>query len=115
MRSLLLAPLAGALLILPVAASAAAGSFTLVNGTQGALTDISISRFGSNDWSALGVVLPGPRTRVTVNFSNPDCAFDIRAKLSTGGSALWRGVNLCEVKAVILHREQSGELWVDYD
>ena len=89
-------------------------SFILVNGTDGALTDISISRFGAQDWRPLGVALPGPRMQVTVNFSDPDCAFDIRARIPGGSTAVWRGVNLCEVKTVILNREPSGELWVDY-
>lgn len=95
-------------------AFAAASNFTLVNATDRSMADVSIRRFGAQDWRPLGVA-PGAGARARVNFSDPDCAFDIRAQLSGGITAIWSGVNLCEVNAVILHREQSGELWVDYE
>ena len=95
-------------------AAAAAGNFTLVNGTGLAMTEVSIRRFRSQEWSPLGVA-PAAGARAPVTFSAPDCAFDIRAQLAGGTTATWSGVNLCEVRVVRLNREPSGELWVDYD
>ena len=50
-----------------------------------------------------------------IDFKDPDCAFDIQATLQGVGTVVWPGVNLCEVKAVILNRNASGALWVDYE
>jgi hypothetical protein len=94
-------------------AAADAGNFTLVNGTGRPMSDVSIRRFGAPDWRPLGVA-PAAGSRAQVTFSDPDCAFDIRAQLG-GVTAIWSGVNLCEVRAVTLKREASGELWVEYD
>ena len=57
---------------------------------------------------------PSPGARQHIDFSDPDCAFDIQAKLAGGATAVWRGVNLCEVSAVVLNRNASGATWVDY-
>ena len=93
---------------------AAAGNFTIENGTGQAMTGVSIRRFGTQEWRPLGVA-PGAGARASVSFSEPDCAFDIRAMLASGTTAIWSGVNLCEVSVVSLRREPSGELWVEYD
>ena len=50
-----------------------------------------------------------------MTFSDPDCAFDIRATVSGAGPVTWAGVNLCDVKSVILNRDASIGAWVDYD
>lgn len=108
--------LLSALLTLAPAPSAAAGagSFTLVNGTGAAIAELSIRRFGTQQWQGLGAA-PAPGARAAIRFSDPDCAFDIRATLAGGGTAIWTGVNLCEVNAVILRRNGSGETWADYE
>jgi len=102
----------GILLMTLVAASpamAGAGNFTLVNGTGGALTELSIRRAGTSDWKPLGA---GARTSMT--FSDPDCAFEIKA--TVGGSPVtWTGVNLCGAKSVTLKRSAATGAWVDYD
>lgn len=95
-------------------AFAAGPEFSIANATDRAMSDLEVRRFGGNDWRPLGVA-PAPGARVRVQFSDPDCAFDIRAQLSGPITATWSGVNLCEVRAVILHREPTGELWVDYE
>lgn len=95
-------------------AAAAADSFTLVNATGMAMREVSIRRFGAQDWRPLGIA-PAAGAPAPVAFSDPECAFDIRAELASGTTAIWSGVNLCEVKVVRLKREPSGELWVDYD
>lgn len=105
---------AALLLVVQGAPSLAADAFVLVNGTGRPMADVSIRRFGAQDWRPLGVA-PAPGARARVAFSDPDCAFDIRASLAGGITAIWSGVNLCEVEAVTLKRESSGELWVDYD
>ena len=96
-------------LLLASPAIAGAGNFTLVNGTGGGLSDLSIRRAGTNDWKPLAQSAGG-----AVQFSDPDCAFDIKA--TVGGSAVtWAGVNLCGAKSVILKRDAAAGAWVDYD
>jgi len=98
----------------PVAAAPGASNFTLVNGTEGPLSEVSIRRAGTNDWKPLNQS-PAAGQRATVNFKDPDCAFDIRAKVAGKDSVTWAGVNLCDVKSVTLNRDQSAGPWVDYD
>jgi hypothetical protein len=97
----------------PVAA-AGAGAFTLVNQTGLNMTNLTIRRYGTDGWKALGSA-PSPGARGNVTFADPDCAFDIQATLQGVGTVVWTGVNLCEVKTVILNRNASGALWVDYE
>ena len=96
------------------AAAAGAGSFALVNGTGGAISEVSIRRAGSSDWKPLGAA-PSPGARGNVQFSDPDCAFDIRANVAGAGPTTWAGINLCDVKSVTLNRDASAGAWVDYD
>ena len=96
------------------AIAAGASTFTLVNGTGGALAQLSIRRAGTQDWKPLGSA-PSPGGRTSVSFSDPDCAFDIRANLPGAGPVTWAGVNLCDVKSVTLNRDGSAGAWVDYD
>lgn len=114
MRKVFFTAVAACLAAASAPAGAAADNFTLVNGTGQAMSELAIRRFGTQAWAPLGVAAPAGG-RVPVSFSNPDCAFDIRAKLAGGTIAIWSGVNLCEVKAVRLNREPSGELWADYE
>jgi hypothetical protein len=90
-------------------AFAGASNFTLVNGTAGALADLSIRRAGTNDWKPLARGAGG-----AVQFSDPDCAFDIRATVG-GSPVVWMGVNLCGAKSVTLKRDAATGAWVDYD
>ena len=94
--------------------SAGASNFTLVNGTGVALADLSIRRAGTQDWKSLGAA-PSAGARRPVAFSDPDCAFDIRATLPGSGPVTWAGVHLCAVKSVTLNRDGSAGAWVDYD
>ena len=94
-------------------ALADAGNFVLVNGAGAPITSVAIRRVGTNDWRPLSYAA-SPGGRAMVQFSDPDCAFDIRASLG-GTEVTWGGVNLCEVKSVILSRNASGAVWVDYD
>jgi hypothetical protein len=102
-----------AMLAAATAADAGATKFTLVNGTQAALSDLSIARSGTKDWKPLGNA-PAPGARSPIDYQNPDCAFDIRANVA-GKPVTWSGVNLCDVKSVILKRDESAGAWVDYD
>jgi hypothetical protein len=94
-------------------AFAGASNFTLVNGTQGPLSELSIRRAGTNDWKPLGSA-PSPGARGSINFSDPDCAFDLRATVG-GSPVVWTGVNLCDAKSVTLKRDAATGAWVDYD
>jgi len=95
-------------------ALAGASNFTLVNGTSGALAELSIRRAGTSDWKPLGAA-PAAGARGAVQFNDPDCAFDIRATVPGAGPVTWAGVNLCDVKSVTLQRDGAAGAWVDYD
>jgi hypothetical protein len=96
----------------PVIAGSAS-AFTLVNAAGAKIESLSIRRFGTAAWKPLAGS-PSPGARQHIDFSDPDCAFDIQAKLAGGATAVWSGVNLCEVTAVVLNRNASGATWVDY-
>ena len=102
-----------ALLVTASPAFAGASNFDLVNGTEGALGGLSIRRSGTNDWKPLGSA-PSPGARGSINFSDPDCAFDLRATVG-GSPVVWTGVNLCGAKSVTLKRDAATGAWVDYD
>jgi hypothetical protein len=104
------------ILLLASAAPAYAGAsnFTLVNGTQVQLADLSIRRAGTNEWKPLGNA-PAAGARTPIDFKNPDCAFDIRANVPGSGPVTWADVNLCDVKSVTLKRDEAAGAWVDYD
>ena len=112
MHSLLVATALG--LSLPTSALAGASSFALVNGAGGDISGLSIRRVGSGQWQPLGVTAPTGKS-APVAFSDPDCAFDLRATLAGGATVTWNGVNLCDVKLLTLRRNAAGLAWVDYD
>jgi hypothetical protein len=103
-----------ALLTSPPALAAGAANFTLVNGTGAALAELSIRRAGTQAWKPLGSA-PSAGAKSAMNFSDPDCAFDIRANVQGGGPVTWVGVNLCGAKSVTLNRDGAAGAWVDYD
>ncbi len=98
----------------PAPALAGAGGFTVVNATGGGISSLSIRRTGTDNWQPLGAS-PAAGASSSVAFSDPDCAFDLRANLAAGGTAVWSGVNLCGTIQLTLRRRPSGETWVDYD
>ena len=113
MRRLLLALTAIPAALASAPAIADAGNFTIVNGTGKPVSAVAIRRAGTEGWQPLQAAPPAG-ARAFVPFSDPDCAFDIRA--SVGGTVVvWPGVNLCEMKSVTLNRNASGAIWVDYD
>jgi hypothetical protein len=96
------------------ALGAGASTFTLVNGTNAPLAELSIRRAGTQEWKALGPA-PSAGARMQVKFADPDCAFDLQARVPGAGPVTWAGVNLCGAKSVILNRDGSAGAWVDYD
>jgi hypothetical protein len=98
----------------PALAGPGASDFTIVNGTGAALSELSIRRADTKDWKPLGDA-PAAGQRSPIKFKDPDCAFDIRAKVAGKDQVTWAGVNLCDVKSVTLNRDQSAGAWVDYD
>ncbi|HEX3423369.1 MAG TPA: hypothetical protein VHS33_08230 [Sphingomicrobium sp.] len=108
-------PLIVASLLAPASpVQSGASDFTLVNGTGGALSELSIRRSGTGDWKSLGEA-PAAGAKQPISFNNPDCAFDIRATIPGSGPVTWADVNLCDVKSVTLKRDESAGAWVDYD
>ena len=114
MKRLIALPLIAAAVALPAPALADAGNFTLVNRTGVNISALQIRRVGTTAWQPL-TGSPNSGARVAVAFANPDCAFDIQAKLADGNSATFTGVNLCDATVVTLNRGQNGQVWVDYD
>jgi hypothetical protein len=96
------------------ALAAGASNFTLVNGTGSTLAELSVRRAGTQEWKPLGAA-PAAGARGSMKFSDPDCAFDIRANIGGAGSVTWADVNLCAVKSVTLNHDGSAGAWVDYD
>ena len=101
---------AASLLVVAGPAFAGASNFTLVNGTAAPLAQLSITRSGTQLTAA-----PAAGARSPISFSNQDCAFDIRANVAGVGPVTWAGVNLCDVKSVVLKRDETAGAWVDYD
>ena len=101
-------------LSLPVSALAGASSFAVVNAAGGDISALAIRRVGSGQWQPLDAA-PATGKSAAVTFSDPDCAFDLRATFAGGAIVTWPGVNLCDVKLVTLRRNAAGLAWVDYD
>lgn len=99
----------------PVAAQAV--SFLLINNTDIEFSEVKVRRFGTEPWIPL-VVAPVPVAksggRGSVRFSDPDCSFDLQARLPDGRMMVWPAVNLCDATVVTLNRNANGELWADY-
>ena len=114
MRNIFLAAATALIALMPAPAIAGAGNFTLVNATGLDIATLSIRRFGTDSWKGLAAAPPAG-ARSAIQFSDDDCAFDIQARLAGGATAVWSGVNLCDVKAVTLNRSATGAVWVDYD
>lgn len=103
---------------MPSPLAAQAGNFTLINKTDIDFAGLMARRFGTRQWQPLVIApIPVPRSggRGSVQFTNPDCAFDLQATLPDGRLVVWSGVNLCDAKVVTLNRGAGGELWVDYE
>jgi hypothetical protein len=114
MKRIFLCLVGAALASLPRPALAGAANFVLVNGTGAPVTNVAIRRATTNSWTAVPGA-PASGARANIQFNDPDCAFDIRATVAGIGDVVWTGVNLCGTKAVILNRNGSGVLWVDYE
>ena len=95
-------------------AMAQASPFVLVNGTGADVGEVQIRRAGTQDWRKLAQA-PSAGARGNVDFKDPDCAFDLQASVPGVGPVTWSGVNLCDVKSVVLKRDQQAGAWVDYD
>lgn len=104
------------LLLSPLSASSAASTagFALVNAAGSDMTGLYIREVGRKDWALLSPGLSS-RARIQPRFSSRECAFELRATFAGGGEAVWRDVNLCEVKQVTLVRRPDGMTFADYD
>ncbi len=106
--------IATAIGLLPFPAIAGASSFSVVNAVGADIGALALRRVGSSQWKPLDTSAPAGKS-AAVAFSDPDCAFDLRATLAGGATITWTGVNLCDVKLVTLRRNAVGIAWVDYD
>ena len=105
--------------IAPAAAKVVHGAagIDLVNATDATIIGLFIRRTGTQAWAPLPATPERPLkgAHAASKFTDPDCAFDIKATLDPGGVAVWTGVNLCEVKSLTLNRNAAGVTWADYD
>ena len=93
---------------------AQASPFVLVNGTGNDVGEVQVRRAGTQEWRKLATA-PSAGGRGNVDFKDPDCAFDLQASVPGVGPVTWTGVNLCDVKSVVLKRDPQAGAWVDYD
>lgn len=114
MQRFLIACLLAVGLLIPAPALAGVSGFAIVNGVGTDISSMSIRRVGTGEWKPLGIA-PAAGKSASAGFSDPDCAFDLRATLAGGAVVNWPGVNLCAVKLVTLRRNDAGLAWVDYD
>jgi hypothetical protein len=103
-------------LALAVSAPALADTsgFVLINGTGASVGELQIRRAGTQEWRRLANA-PAAGARGNIDFKDPDCAFDLQASIPGSGPVTWAGVNLCDVKSVVLKRDSKAGAWVDYD
>lgn len=101
----------------PALAGRGAAGIDIVNATNTTITGLYIRRTGTAIWAPLPATPARPLkgAHAASAFSDPDCAFDIKATLDPNTVAVWTGVNLCEVKSVTLNRNAAGVTWADYD
>lgn len=97
----------------PAATVAAPSAISIVNATGADISGMAVRRVGSQSWRPVQLTAPAGKA-ASAPFSDPDCAFDIKVKLSNGEDVTFSAVNLCEAKLLTLRR--SGvNAWVDYD
>jgi hypothetical protein len=106
--------LALSLALVPAPVFAGPNGFSIQNGTGLIMTGLTIRNFPKGNWRELAGSA-GPGARTTLKFEDANCAFDIQATLQGVGPVVWKSVNLCEVKTVVLNRNAQGVLWVDYE
>jgi len=101
-------------LVLASPAASAPNGFSIINNTGAALRDLALRRVGDRAWQPLAVAAAAGSS-ARVEFTEKDCAYDLRATVAGVGQIVWSGVNLCEVERVTLNRDPTGRHWVDYD
>jgi hypothetical protein len=106
--------LAAAMLAATAPAIADTSGFVLVNGTGANVGELQIRRVGTQEWKKLANA-PAAGARGNIDFKDQDCAFDLQASIPGSGPVTWAGVNLCDVKSVVLKRDSAAGAWVDYD
>ena len=100
---------------LGLAAPSAAADLALVNGTGEPIVEIVVRPTHHGNWLPVGGTLAnGARQKISVD-TEPQCSFDVRARLASGKELVYSGVNLSETSAVTLNRRADGTSWVDYD
>ncbi|MBS0471937.1 MAG: hypothetical protein JSR60_12745 [Proteobacteria bacterium] len=79
---------------------------TIQNNTDTTLTEVYVSHVGTNDWEDNILdsdVDPGEGLAVTIADGRTTCNYDIKAVFDDGGTAEFRGQNLCKVKTFTVH------------
>jgi hypothetical protein len=95
------------------AATVAEQKISVVSQVGAPIASLSVRPAGGTEWTS---VAPGlsPGARIGVSLPGEGCAYELRAKLASGGEATW-SINACETRSVILNRRTDGTAWVDYD
>ena len=113
MRTLIMAAVAAATLLLPGMAQAQdQRNFVLTNGTNRVISELYISPTNVNDWEedVLGVDVLGDMDKTTVSFVDTvdECVYDLKIVHDDGDSAIWTAINLCESNFVVVAYQDDG-------
>jgi hypothetical protein len=95
------------LVLLPLAAQAAGGDFTLTNRTGQQIDRISVSQSNDRQWSGDAANPPqvqdGGRVSINLPTGTRQCQFDLEVEYHGGRTASWSGLNLCATPRVSLY------------
>ncbi|HEX4302353.1 MAG TPA: hypothetical protein VHZ78_06140 [Rhizomicrobium sp.] len=79
---------------------------TIKNNTSTELTELYVSHVGTNSWEEnilSGGVGSGEELPVDITDGRTTCNYDIKAVFSDGGTAEFRGQNLCTTDTFTVH------------
>ena len=106
MKKLAFAAVAAFALLSGPAAATAQQDFTILNNTGSVIEQVFVSASKTDDWEddVLGedVLEDGGRVKIRFDKEEESCLFDIRVAYTDGETAVWHGINLCEVSVVAL-------------
>jgi hypothetical protein len=105
------AAVAGALFLMHGAALAGQQDFTIVNKTGYSLKHIYVSESNNNSWDEdiLGrdVLNDGESFDVAFGKAEKTCNWDMKVAYDDGETAVWQGLNLCQISKLTLRWNKS--------
>ncbi len=96
-----------------VAMAMSSGSVEVVNGMGADIRSVVVRDSAGGEW-APSPLRASQGARVTWNYDDERCAFDLSVTLSSGEVVSFGGVNPCDARMLTLKRNGATG-WVDYD